>query len=145
MDEPRVWVFFYGTFINPEVVEKAGAALHEVEVARLPGFDIDIGPLANLVRSDQSTVYGVIAQMTHADLQKLYTMAWVGTYLPEAVLVQTRDGRLVPAMTYIKPSMHREQPAEEYIDRIVEPGRRYGFPQWFLDRLESFRAGRRQG
>lgn len=143
--EPTVWVFFYGTFINPDVCARAGATLRDVEVARLTGFDIRIGPLANLVRSDQHTVYGVIARMTHAELGRLYTMDWVGTYLPEAVLVDTRDGRLLPALTYIKPDMAPAPPADDYVDRIVGPGQQYGFPRWYLERLDSSRARRGQG
>jgi hypothetical protein len=141
--DPTVWVFFYGTFVNPEVCARANAELRDAELARLAGFDIQVGPLANLVRSDQHLVYGIIARMSHAELGRLYGMDWVGTYLPEAVLVETRGGRLVSALTYIKPDMRPEPPADDYVDRIVGPGRRYGFPPWYLERLESFRAPRR--
>jgi hypothetical protein len=27
----------------------------------------------------------------------------------------------------------------DYIDRIVSPARAYGFPQWYINHLESFR------
>jgi hypothetical protein len=82
--------------------------------------------------------------MTHAELGRLYAMGWVGTYLPEAVLVETvKDGRLVPAMTYIKPEMEDQPPAEDYVDRIVNPGKQFGFPAWYLDRIDRFRPSRR--
>jgi len=140
---PTVWVFFYGTFVNPEVCARANAELRDVELTRLAGFDIRIGPLANLVRSDQHIVYGVIARMNHTELGRLYSMDWVGTYLPEAVLVESQHGRLIPALTYLKPVMEPAPADDAYIDRIIDPGRRYGFPQWYLDRLDSFRASRR--
>jgi len=139
--EPLVWVFFYGTFINPDVCAGAGATLRDVEVARLAGFDVRIGPLANLVHAEQHTAYGIVARMTHAELGKLYTMEWVGTYLPEAVVVHTRGERLLPALTYLKPDMQIAPPADDYVDRIVGPARQYGFPAWYVERLESFRAG----
>jgi hypothetical protein len=137
--QPLVWVFFYGTFINADVCATADAQLRDVELAQLHGFDIQIGPLANLVRSEQHSVYGIIARMNHEELGRLYTMGWVGTYLPEAVLVKA-DRRWVPAMTYIKPEMARAPAANDYIDRIANPGRAYGFPEWYLQRLESFRS-----
>lgn len=136
---PRVWVFFYGTFLNEEVCANVGVRLEAAEPAQLAGFDIEIAPLANLVRSDQHTVFGVIARVSHDDLARLYAQDWVGTYLPEAVVVVTRGDRLLPVLTYIKPEMSRAQAADDYIDRIVEPGRRFGFPSWYLQRLESFR------
>jgi hypothetical protein len=31
--------------------------------------------------------------------------------------------------------------ASDYIDRIAGPARAYGFPDWYVERLESFRQG----
>ena len=60
-------------------------------------------------------------------------------YLPEAVVVETRDGKWMPAMTYICPSMAPRPAERAYVDRIVEPARQLGFPEWYVARLESFR------
>ena len=67
MTEPKVWVFFYGSFINLDVLREAGLVPDRVEVARLGGFDIVIRPLANLIRSDQHSVYGILvtANLAH--------------------------------------------------------------------------------
>src|SRR2546421_1674150 len=91
MAEARVWVFFYGSFINLDVLKQAGYVPERFEVARLSGFDIRIQPLANLVRSEQHCVYGIVAPATHEELHRLYSQGWVGTYLPEPVLVETTD------------------------------------------------------
>jgi len=111
-------------------------------VARLAGFDICIRPRANLVRSNQHTVYGVLATATHAELGRLYTHAKdvLGeTYLPEAVLTETLDQKWKPALCYVCPAMVPRPATNDYIDRIVIPARNYGFPGWYLERLESFR------
>jgi len=134
-----VLTFFYGSFINPDVLAQVGLVPAEVEVARLPGFDIRIEPLANLVRSERDCVYGIVTRPTHAELARLYSQDWVGTYLPEAVLVQTLDGRWQPALCYIAPSPRRSAAANDYIDRIAGPARELGFPAWYIERLESFR------
>ena len=42
-------------------------------------------------------------------------------------------------MTYIKPEMAPQPAANDYVDRIVGPAREYGFPAWYIERLESFR------
>jgi hypothetical protein len=141
MTEPKVWVFFYGSFLNPDVLRGAGLVPDRVEVARLGGFDIVIGPLANLVRSDQHSVYGILVRATHAELGRLYDYArdtLGGTYLPEAVLAETA-GAWRPALCYIAPQMEPGTPSNDYIDRIVIPARQHGFPAWYLDRLEAFR------
>jgi hypothetical protein len=53
---PKVWVFFYGSYINFEVLKEVDLVPGAWEVARAPGFDIRIAPRANLIRSDQHTV-----------------------------------------------------------------------------------------
>ena len=71
MPEPKVWVFFYGSFINREVLAAGGFVPERVEVVRLGGFDIRMQPLANLVRSDERCVYGIACEATHAELEQL--------------------------------------------------------------------------
>ena len=141
MTELKVWVLFYGSFINLDVLRGTGLAPDRVEVARLGGFDIVVRPLANLIRSDQHSVYGILAKATHAELGRLYDYArdtLGGTYLPEAVLAETA-GAWRPALCYIAPHMEPGAPSNDYIDRIVIPARQHGFPAWYLARLEAFR------
>jgi len=73
--EPAVWVFFYGSYINMDVLREAQYSPARYEVARLAGFDICIRPRANLLRSTQHCVYGILATGTHAELSRLYTHA----------------------------------------------------------------------
>jgi hypothetical protein len=143
MAEPKVWVFFYGSYMNFRVLQEVHVTPEPWEVARLHGFDIRIQPRANLVPSEQHYVYGIVAKATHAELARLYAHARdvLGeVYLPEAVLVQTRDGLWRPALCYLCPEM-APQPADyAYVERISGPAREFGFPEWYIARLESFRA-----
>jgi hypothetical protein len=142
MSQPRVWTFFYGSYINLNVLKEVNYTPEQWAAARLYGYDIRIQPRANLVRSDQHSVYGIIATATHAELERLYAHAKdiLGElYLPEAVLVETLDGKWQPALCYICPAMEARPAANDYIDRIAGPARDYGFPDWYIQRLESFR------
>jgi hypothetical protein len=141
MGERMVRVFFYGSFINRQVLAEGGFAPERVELARLWGFDIRIQPLAYLVPSDRHCVYGVVCAATHAELAGLYGQAWVGLYLPEAVLVEAGGGELLPALCYLAPAREVAPAAGDYLDRIIGPAREYGFPGWYIDRLEGFRRG----
>ena len=124
MAAPKVWTFFYGSFINLDVLRTVDAVPESYEIARLSDFDITIRPLANLVRSEQHVVYGIVASEAHDQLRRLYDHAehkLGGTYLPEAVLVQTMDGKWRAALCYIAPSMEPQTAVNDYIDRIVTP------------------------
>jgi len=142
MDQTKVWTFFYGSYINLTVLKEIELVPEQYEVAKLSGFDIQIQPLANLIRSDQHCVYGIVATATHEELSRLYAHAehvLGGVYLPEAVLTETRSGTWRPALCYIAPSIDSQPAAQDYIDRIVEPAKVYQFPEWYIERLERFR------
>jgi hypothetical protein len=146
VNEPRVWVFFYGSYINFEVLKEVDLVPAEWEVACAPGFDLRIEPRANLIRSDQHTVWGINVMATHAELTRLYADHAKGvlgeTYLPQAILTVLRDGKIRPAMTYLCPHMVPRPADAAYVERLTAPARRFGFPEWYLARIESFRPGR---
>ncbi len=143
MTESRVWVFFYGSYMNFDVLKEVHFVPERWEVAKLNGFDIVIQPRANLVRSDRHCVYGILATATHSELERLYAHAKgiLGeTYLPEAVMAETLSGMWKPALCYIAPSMEPRPAEKDYVDRILKAAREYRFPTWYLEHIESFRA-----
>jgi hypothetical protein len=143
MAKPKVWVFFYGSYMNFDVLREVDLVLEQWESARLDGFDIGIRPRANLFRSDQACVYGIVAAASHDDLERLYAHARAvlgEVYLPEAVLVQTAARCWRPALCYLCPDMVARPADPAYVERIVRPARDFGFPAWYLARLESFRT-----
>lgn len=144
MPETKVWTFFYGSNINLDILKKVDYVPSQIHVARLHGFDIEIRPLANLIRSDRHCVYGILATGTHDELDSLYgryVQDELGaTYLPEAVVCERLDGTLTPALCCIAPETEPAPATDDYLDRIVEPARSFGFPDWYVERLEEFRS-----
>ena len=134
-------VFFYGSFMNRSALAEAGLVPARIEPARLWGFDIRIQPLANLVPSERHCVHGILCEASGSELDRLYGQGWVRAYRPEAVIVGTRGGGLVPALCYIAPPQERALAAGDYLDRIVGAAREHGFPGWYIERLEGFRHG----
>jgi hypothetical protein len=130
--------------MNASVLREVDLAPERFEVARLDGYDIRVAPRANLVPSSEHCVYGLLAQATHAELSRLYAHAKdvLGqTYLPHPVLVQEASGGWRAALCYIAPTMAPRPCDPEYLERILAPARRFGFPEWYVARLEK--EGRR--
>ena len=134
-DSQTVKAFFYGSFIRKEVQAKGGFQPETIEVARLSGFDIHICPHAALSRSDEHSIYGILVDITHRQLDAMYAAPGVGVFLPQAVLVETGDGKLTPALCYIPPSRDDKPADRAYLDSLIAAGREYGFPQWYLNKL----------
>jgi hypothetical protein len=141
MSEPAVATFFYGSYINLDVLRGVDLVPERVEVARLAGYDLSIRPLANLVPSGEHTVYGIIVPATHDELERLYAHAREvlgGVYVPFPVLPQIEGGYLKPTLCYMAPAMRAARPDPAYVRRVLEPAREYGFPDWYVARIESF-------
>ena len=138
-----VWTFYYGSNMDLKVLERFDYRPERVEVATLAGFDITIAPLANLLPSEGRSVYGILATGTHADLERLYGRyvedELGAVYRPEAVLCRTLEGRWVPALCYIADPMDPAPATDDYLERILRPARDFGFPGWYIEKLEAFR------
>ena len=58
------------------------------------------GQRATLIRSPDARTYGLLMELTHAEIEQLYSEASVRTYRPEAVLAELTDGSQVPASCF---------------------------------------------
>ena len=136
----RIAAFFYGSFIRKDVMALGGFHPETVEVAKLNGYDITFDPHANIFRSGQNAVYGVLVYPSHEELSRLYSRDGVGVFLPEAVVVETSNNRMLPAICYMPPG-RKDDPADlVYVEHIIKAARDHGFPKWYLSRLEEFRS-----
>ncbi len=143
MSTHRVDVFFYGSYINFEVLEEVDIMPRPYEVCRVNGFRLTISPLANLVPDPQGSTYGILTKLSHPELECLYNEhargKLGGIYLPEAVLVYQSNGIYTPALTYISHDMPPAKTDPAYVARIYGPAEKYGFPKWYLAHIASFR------
>ena len=138
--QKRIAAFFYGSFIRRDVMALGGFHPETVEVAKLNGYDITFDPHANIFRSGQHAVCGVLVYPSHEELNKLYSRDGVGVFLPEAVVVETSNNRMLPAICYMPPGRN-DKPADlAYVELIIKAGRGHGFPEWYVSRLEEFRS-----
>jgi hypothetical protein len=136
----RVWTFFYGSFMSSEVLAEAGVRPSDPQIARLDGWRLEIAPRATLVPAERDAVYGILARLTHADIDKLYTNDWFGfgAYLPEAVSVADAAGRPLPALCYVAWQAAGGKPTKEYLAKMVAVARAYSFPADYVRHIESF-------
>jgi hypothetical protein len=143
MPAPKIWVFFYGSYMNRRVLAEVGIVPDELEEARVAGFDIAIRPRANLVRAETAVVHGVLTRATHDELTRLYAHAkdQLGElYLPEAVLAESRTGAWRAALCYLCHDMAPRPPERAYVERIIDAACEAGLPPDYVARLESIKA-----
>ena len=100
MVQRRIEVFFYGLFMDAELLRTKGAEPVNVRMAAIPGFELRIGQRATLLRNANACAWGMLMQLTHAEIERLYAEPSVQAYRPEAVFAQLSDGSFLPALCF---------------------------------------------
>lgn len=133
----KVWVFFYGGLINPAMRSKVGLQPTREEPAMLAGFDLRIAPYVNLVPEAGQTVFGLLMEVTHAQLQQTYSQLRA-PYLPQAVTALDAEGRLRPALCYIVAEMPSGQAEAEHVEVLAMAAEQFAFPDWYIAKIRRF-------
>jgi len=125
----RIEVFFYGLFMDEELLRAKGVTPTELRPAVVRGFALRIGERATLVASDDHCVHGMLAALSRADLDRLYSEPSLRGYRPESVIANVPGGDAVPALCYnlIEPPS-AEQHNPEYAARLRALADRLSFP-----------------
>ena len=134
MNHRRIDGFFYGLFMDEQVLTKAGTAPENFRPAFVEGFSLKIGARATLVPSPGDRAYGMLISLTHADLDKLYNAPGLEVYRPEAVLAYLSGQEVVPALCYnlVKPPEPQER-NPEYAARLRQVLANLGFPDTYIE------------
>ena len=125
--------FFYGLFMDVQVLRQAGTNPSNVRRAYVAGFSLRIGQRATLVPSPGSRAYGMLIALTHTELERLYGAPGLELYRPEAVIAHSLEGETIPALCYNlvqAPEPHERNP--EYVKRLRETLENLGFPTEYI-------------
>lgn len=72
MSNRRIDVFFYGLFMDANVLRKCEVEPIHLRRALVPNFALRIGQRATLVASAGARAYGMLMSLTHEELARLY-------------------------------------------------------------------------
>jgi gamma-glutamyl AIG2-like cyclotransferase len=129
-------VFFYGLFMDPEVLRGKGLDPVNVRPAHISGMRVRIGRRAALEESPGHSTYGFVMGLTHDEVERLYAEPTVAVYRPEAVIAQLANGTSIAALCYNLP----EPPASdernaEYAETLRTLAVRLGLPPGYCQSL----------
>ncbi|HKF53611.1 MAG TPA: gamma-glutamylcyclotransferase family protein [Candidatus Acidoferrales bacterium] len=136
MSARSIDVFFYGLFMDADLLRSKKAEPANIRRACLPGFALRIGQRATLLRSGSDCAYGVVMQLTHAEIEQLYSEPSVQAYRPEAVLVQLEDGSYLPALCFdlvVPPAPGESNP--EYAAKLRALALRLKLPAHYIETI----------
>lgn len=121
--------FFYGLFMDEAVLAEAGVAARTPRMAYIEDFGLRIGRRATLVPKAGARAYGMLYDLTHEELGKLYGASGLEDYRPEAVEAHLLEGGRQPALCYnLLDASAPAEANEAYAKRLSEALERFGFP-----------------
>jgi hypothetical protein len=136
MVERRIEVFFYGLFMDADLLQTKAIVAVEQRPARLDGFGLRIGKRATLVPADNESSYGIVMSLTPQDLKKLYSAPGLEEYVPEAVSCKTLSGETVCALCYnLTKAPAPGEANSEYAIQLRNVLKKLGFPQEYIERV----------
>lgn len=129
MGERRVDGFFYGLFMDPDLLRQSGVVPGNPRRAYAEGFALRIGQRATLLPVPGARAYGMLYALTHAELETLYTAPGLEQYRPEALLARPLDGPPIPALCYnLREAPRPDERNPEYAARLRQALSRLAFP-----------------
>jgi hypothetical protein len=135
METRRVSVFFYGLFMDPELLRGKGLQPENARRACVRGMRLRIGERAALEPEPDGVVYGMLVELTHGDIERLYAEPSVAPYRPEAVLAEPDAGEPLAALCYNLPSAPTDEPQPEYVRKLREVATRLRLPAGYVSSI----------
>lgn len=136
MNERRIDAFFYGLFMDVEVLREAGVAPINPRRGYVDGFALRIGRRATLLPSAGARAYGMLFALTCSELDRLYARPGLEQYHPEAVLVQPLKGTPTPALCYnLREAPRPGELNSEYAAQLRRALMRLEFPPEYVASL----------
>jgi hypothetical protein len=133
----RADVFFYGLFMDLELLRAKGLEPEGAELAWVDGLALRIGQRAALVPEPGGRVHGLVTSLTLSDLVRLYSEPSVQSYKPQAILAHLSSGGLIPALCYnlTEPPLATER-NPEYAAKLRLVAQKVGLPAEYVSSIE---------
>jgi len=136
MMERPVDVFFYGLFMDADLLLEKRLTPVNPRPAYVEGFQMRIGGRAMLLPQAGARAYGMLFALRHSELDRLYFGPGLELYRPEPVLARTLQGEAVPALCYNLPEApSSEESSPEYRARLRAVLRKLNFPESYIAAL----------
>ncbi len=136
MAERSIDGFFYGLFMDAQLLRQSGIEPRNPRRAYLDGYALRIGQRATLVRRANAQVWGMAFTLTCEEMDWLYAAPGLEAYRPEAILARSEAGESWPALCYNLPEVpERMDVNADYIARLRVVLRELDFPKDYINSI----------
>ena len=131
-----VTVFFYGLFMDEDLLRSQGLTPGNGQIAEIREHDIRIGRRAYVIMEPDVSLWGVVFDLPMDQVKKLYSGPGVQDYRPVSVRALTQGGETVEAQCYNLPEGDKPRDDDRYLYMLIALCQRLDFPDIYIDRLK---------
>ena len=130
-------IFFYGLFMDVNLLLDKGFHPELIGPAELPGYQIHIGNRASLIPRSRSTSYGMLIDLSSDELTMLYSPPDVRDYRPDNVdTILLRDHSSQGSLCYnLPPDKLGAETNPEYARQLSALVLELGFPAAYASEI----------
>lgn len=121
-------VFFYGLYMDPEILKQKGVKPRNPRIASAKNFKLRIGNKATILRAPGELAHGIVYSLTHSEINSLYWGSGLNEYASESLLVNVGNEK-IPALccNLVQPPDKHESNAE-YKQKLNAAMEKLGLP-----------------
>jgi len=136
MPERHVDCFFYGLFMDRDILRDSGVVAENPRLAYVDEHALVIGNRATLVPRRNARTYGMVFALFHSGIERLYSAPGLEQYRPEAVVAHSLEGDAIPALCYNLLEVPGDDEVNiQYAAKLQTVLRNLGFPPEYIDSI----------
>lgn len=134
-------VFFYGLFMDADLLREKGLSPSNPELARVEGYGLRIGARATLEASAGERAFGSIMDLGEEELNALYGEEGVADYEPRQLVAIDSQRNSLQVITYLLPMAKLSGRNREYARLLAITARKVGLPDDYIEEIEKWNTG----
>lgn len=132
----RIDVFFYGLFMDAQLLREKGIHPVDSRQAAVENFQIRIAQRATLIPSNGNVVHGIVFSLTHDEIHNLYADPSVSMYRAEAVLARLPNGNSIPCLCFNLPTANpTDEKNADYAAKLRALATRLNLPDSYIKKI----------
>lgn len=133
MTHRRIDGFFYGLFMDSDILRESQVVPARPRRAYVSGYGLRIGRRATLVPTPGARAYGMVFELTHDEIEKLYAAPGLEAYRPKAILAHSLEGETMPALCYnLREPPGPDETNREYAEHLRAVLAKLEFPPEYI-------------
>ncbi|MCP5382082.1 MAG: gamma-glutamylcyclotransferase [Kordiimonadaceae bacterium] len=136
---PSIKVFYYGLFMDPDLLKQQGLNPDKHVIARLDNFQLLLGERATMIPMLGSEVWGTVMSLNEQEIKKLYSPPSVADYKPLKIECYTENGDKLNASTYILPEGYPLSPPKnaDYAKKLLTICKKLNIPPFYCNHISA--------